>query len=280
MREPSVKKPPQTNFTIVPNAILDGDLSPQEVWLWTVLRRFDFHHRGSFPSQERLAKLAGVSPRTIYSWTKGLEEKGYVEVQRGQRNTYRTLPLHSGQGVTRKAAAARTQLADPTEPAVRKSRADEKSSSARNSPRRVRKRRSAPNEKPGSAEEEQGKKRVRKKRPAIRRSTQVSKVSAQRASRQGGIQRRPTSSSSWTPLQYAQYFVEAFPDTDPHSTTQMILGRLRRYESERGQPIDPRKWKLAIKEFSSRPKLQRPTGNGSRWWSFDKAQSELKNRVW
>jgi hypothetical protein len=81
-------KQPEGGFTQIPNAIiLNPDLSLGEKALYNALRSYGWQDGFCFPGQEKLAAALGVSVRMVYEYKQGLEDKGFIKVQRRPNNS-------------------------------------------------------------------------------------------------------------------------------------------------------------------------------------------------
>jgi hypothetical protein len=76
----------QRGFTQVPNAILrHRDISPGAKLAYTMLLSCAWHNDFCFPGQETLAKDMGVTDRSVRTYLKELETKGFLTIkQQGQ----------------------------------------------------------------------------------------------------------------------------------------------------------------------------------------------------
>lgn len=81
-------------FTAVPNRIRKRyrmiGMTPTEYVLWETIISFQHHEELPWPSEERLADMMIKSSRTIRRYIKRLEEKGFLIVERGEKNQHGT----------------------------------------------------------------------------------------------------------------------------------------------------------------------------------------------
>jgi DNA-binding MarR family transcriptional regulator len=79
-------------FTQVPNFILKNDaLTVGEKITFAMFLTYAWNNDKVFPGQERLAKDIGVTRRSVNTFIKGLEKKGFLTIQRrglGKTNIY------------------------------------------------------------------------------------------------------------------------------------------------------------------------------------------------
>ena len=79
-------------FTQVPNFILKNDtLTVGEKITFAMFLTYAWHNDKVFPGQEKLAKDIGVARRSVNTFIKGLEKKGFPTIQRrglGKTNIY------------------------------------------------------------------------------------------------------------------------------------------------------------------------------------------------
>ena len=79
-------------FTQVPNFILKNDkLTVGEKITFAMFLSYAWHNDKVFPGQDRLAKDIGITRRSVNTFVKGLEKKGFLSIQRrglGKTNLY------------------------------------------------------------------------------------------------------------------------------------------------------------------------------------------------
>jgi biotin operon repressor len=79
-------------FTQVPNFILKNDaLTVGEKITFAMFLTYAWHNDKVFPGQEKLAKDIGIARRSVNTFIKGLEKKGFLTIQRrglGKTNIY------------------------------------------------------------------------------------------------------------------------------------------------------------------------------------------------
>ena len=79
-------------FTQVPNFILKNKkLSVGEKMTFAMFLSYTWHNDSCFPGQEKLADDIGVARRSVNTFVKGLEKKGFLTIQRrglGKTNIY------------------------------------------------------------------------------------------------------------------------------------------------------------------------------------------------
>ena len=79
-------------FTQVPNFILkNDDLTVGEKITFAMFLSYAWHNAQVFPGQEKLADDIGVARRSVNTFIKGLEKKGFLTIQRrglGKTNIY------------------------------------------------------------------------------------------------------------------------------------------------------------------------------------------------
>ncbi len=79
-------------FTQVPNFILKNkQLTIGEKMTFAMFLSYAWHNESCFPGQERLAEDIGVTRRSVNTFVKGLEKKGFLTIQRrglGKTNIY------------------------------------------------------------------------------------------------------------------------------------------------------------------------------------------------
>jgi biotin operon repressor len=79
-------------FTQVPNFILKNkNLTIGEKMTFAMFLSYTWHNDNCFPGQERLADDIGVTRRSVNTFVKGLEKKGFLTIQRrglGKTNIY------------------------------------------------------------------------------------------------------------------------------------------------------------------------------------------------
>ena len=79
-------------FTQVPNFILKNDaLTVGEKITFAMFLTYAWHNDKVFPGQERLANDIGITRRSVNTFVKGLEKKGFLTIQRrglGKTNLY------------------------------------------------------------------------------------------------------------------------------------------------------------------------------------------------
>src|SRR5205823_3761399 len=79
-------------FTQVPNFILKNDaLTVGEKITFAMFLSYAWHNDKVFPGQERLAADIGVARRSVNTFVKGLEKKGFITIKRrglGLTNIY------------------------------------------------------------------------------------------------------------------------------------------------------------------------------------------------
>jgi biotin operon repressor len=79
-------------FTQVPNFILKNkNLTVGEKMTFAMFLSYTWHNNSCFPGQDKLAEDIGVTRRSINTFVKGLEKKGFLTIQRrglGKTNIY------------------------------------------------------------------------------------------------------------------------------------------------------------------------------------------------
>ena len=79
-------------FTAVPNFILKNkNLTVGEKMTFAMFLSYTWHNNSCFPGQDKLAEDIGVTRRSINTFVKGLEKKGFLTIQRrglGKTNIY------------------------------------------------------------------------------------------------------------------------------------------------------------------------------------------------
>ena len=76
------------NFFIVPNIVADDESLPgtEKLVLYSLLRHFNQERQKAWPSQETIARKAGLKRRCVVDALKRLEEKGIIKVERNFGN--------------------------------------------------------------------------------------------------------------------------------------------------------------------------------------------------
>ena len=79
----------QQGYTNIPNHILyDGTISSRAKLVYTMLLSYAYTNNRVFPGQERLARLCGLSARSVWDAIKELDKKRFITViRRGQGRT-------------------------------------------------------------------------------------------------------------------------------------------------------------------------------------------------
>lgn len=83
-------------YFVMPDAIIDSDLSDDAKLVYTVLARHADKAGECYPSMKRLAKMAGISVRQASDGARELEKTGWLSHKRtGRSNLYtlRTIPI-------------------------------------------------------------------------------------------------------------------------------------------------------------------------------------------
>lgn len=79
-------------FTQVPNFILKNKhLTVGEKMTFAMFLSYTWHNQSCFPGQDKLAEDIGVTRRSVNTFVKGLERKGFLTIQRrglGKTNIY------------------------------------------------------------------------------------------------------------------------------------------------------------------------------------------------
>jgi len=77
-------------FTIVPNAVLTGEISKDLKMLYVILLMFAFKKGSCFPSVKVLARIFGANERTIQRHIKKLKDEGWIKVEyrKGKASVY------------------------------------------------------------------------------------------------------------------------------------------------------------------------------------------------
>jgi len=90
-----IKNKASGNFTKVPNSLINSEiLTIFEKMVWIAIKRYKMTHETCWPSHDTISKKAGCGVSSVKLAIKGLEEKGWIMVEKKpnrKSNDYRIM---------------------------------------------------------------------------------------------------------------------------------------------------------------------------------------------